>query len=527
MSLELQQALFENKVTRRWLLDYTPISTEVFKVQVFRNHSFELIEHTLPAYLDYANLRVNFSYSGYDDSFSFMELDESVDMILVWIDLNRYKEGDIASYIKARVKELRKRYKGHILVAPLGGQLGIQEPGVVEYSFDGVRKQLGDKFLDEKNLAMTGTPLSNKSMMMVAKELGLRYIPSIIKSPLKAIVVDLDNTLYKGVLGEDGIEGVELTDGHINLQQFLKKKSEEGFFLCISSKNELEDVKRMFAERKDFPLSLSDFTRVEVSWNAKASSIDEIAKFLNIGMDSILFIDDNIGELYSVQSNFPSIHLIHALDDAGLTTDILMNYPGITKFTNTQEDAFRKNDAIANEYRQKMQEQLSPDEYIKSLELKLEYFVNNKEQIERISQLSNKTNQFIFNYMRYSEQDIYDRMADDKYAVISVALSDKLSDSGLICVCVGEKEENVVIIEECFMSCRALGRGIDDIIINVAISEVVKKLGCKNIHICFQKGARNLPAEKYIDKYLAMYKNTTSTFEYNLVNPNVTIINNR
>ncbi len=526
MSIELQKELFEKKVSRRWLVDYVPESQNRYKIQVFRNHSFELIEHTIHAYLDYADMAVDFSYSGYDDSFSFTELKADSDLIIIWVDLERYKDVNVNQYFSQRIVNLRGKYSGPVLIAAMGGNIGIKEPGVVEYSFESIHEKLGEKFYDRKNCEITGTNLSNKAMLLVSQELGLRYIPSLILTPLKAIVVDLDNTLYKGVLGEDGIEGIEVTEGHRKLQKLLKKKSEEGFFVCVASKNEYVDVEELFNKRRDFEIGISDFTKVMVSWNAKAESIKEIANFLNIGMDSIVFVDDNIGELYAVKAEIPSIHLIHATDDANLTSNILFNYPRLEKYSETREDKFRKQDTIANELRHKLQAELSEEDYVKSLGIKLDYKLNCQDQIARISQLSNKTNQFIFNYKRYSEQDILERIERDDYAVISVSLSDKLSDSGLICCCIGKKLPGEIEIEECFMSCRALGRGIDNIIIGEAIKGICKTLHCNNVRIDFRNGPRNMPAEKYLDKYFSEFKNKTSIFRNEEKILNVEIIRN-
>lgn len=526
MSIELQKELFEKKVSRRWLVDYMPKSQNRYKIQIFRNHSFELIEHTIHAYLDYADMVADFNYSGYDDSFSFTELEANSDLIIIWVDLERYKDVDVNQFFSQRIVNLRGKYSGPVLIATMGGSIGIKEPGVTEYSFGSVEKKLGEKFYDRNNSEITGTNLSNKAMLLVSQELGLRYIPSLILPPLKAIVVDLDNTLYRGVLGEDGIEGIEVTEGHKELQKLLKKKSQEGFFVCIASKNEYVDVKELFNKREDFEIELSDFTKVMVSWNAKAESIKEIAKFLNIGTDSIVFVDDNIGELYAVKAELPNIHLIHATDDANITRNVLYYYPGLEKYSETREDKFRKQDTIANELRHKLQEELSEEDYVKSLGIKLDYKLNCREQISRISQLSNKTNQFIFNYKRYSEQDVLERMDRDEYAVIAVSLSDKLSDSGLICCCIGKKLSDEIEIEECFMSCRALGRGIDNIIVSEAIKGICETLRCNKVRIDFKNGPRNMPAEKYLDQYFSEFKNKPAMFINNDKVSNVEIVRN-
>ncbi|MEG7382016.1 HAD-IIIC family phosphatase, partial [Bacillus subtilis] len=133
------------------------------------------------------------------------------------------------------------------------------------------------------------------------------------------MIVDLDNTLYKGVLGEDGVQGVELTQGHIVLQRHLKLFSQQGLFLGIASKNDEIDVRKLLEERVDFVLKPDDFAYIKASWNDKAESIQEIADLLNIHSSSLLFIDDNLGEIVSVLERHPDIKTIWAQDDAEIT----------------------------------------------------------------------------------------------------------------------------------------------------------------------------------------------------------------
>ena len=136
-----------------------------------------------------------------------------------------------------------------------------------------------DDSLSFFNMKFSGTKLSSLTCIEVSKDLGLNYIPSLLKPNLKGIIVDLDNTLYKGVLGEDGIEGITLTLGHKNLQNSLKKLKDQGFFLCVASKNNEQDVIDLFKKREDFPLSLNDFTKVYANWNSKSESIGLIANY--------------------------------------------------------------------------------------------------------------------------------------------------------------------------------------------------------------------------------------------------------
>ena len=517
MDLALQSFLFEKKPSRMELLGYTPtVQLEQYHIQIFRNHSFELIEHTIPAYLDYAGMNVRFSYSGYDDSLSFLELDSTADMLILWIDTRRYAQHPIQPFLEERFHQLRSVYSKPVLLVPFGESVKLSQPGVMVWNLDELQKEMGDRFLDERARDVSGTSLSRHAMMRISELLGLQYVPALLCPPLKAVVVDLDNTLYAGVLGEDGAEKLVLTEGHRQLQAKLKQLAGQGLFLCAASKNDIRDVEHLFSVRKDFPLQKEDFTFIAASWESKAAMIRDLAGKLNINPDSMLFLDDNIGELQTVVSSFPSIKAIHALDDAAITAHILEHYPGIMRVNTAREDSVRKQDVQANLQRQELQNSMSPEEYICSLQLQLVFDYDNPAQLLRISELANKTNQFIFNYKRYSQAEVEQRLSADDYRIVTISLSDRLSDSGLIGVCVGHALGDHVEIEECFISCRALGRGIDDVIVLGAIEGICESFGAHRVRVAFQKGPRNVPAEKFVEDHLLKYLDEAEEFSYSL-----------
>lgn len=524
MSLELQEYIFEKKPKRRELLQYCPKEQgRQYRVQVFRNHSFELIEHTIAVYLDYAGLGVSFSYSNYDDSFSFLDLDATADLVIVWIDGARYPNVSVQDFLSERIQALRSVTNQPVLVLPFRSEVSLNITDVLAVNLSKLCADLGAEIVDERTLAATGTALSGKAMLHVSKVLGLRYLPALLGPALKGVVVDFDNTLYQGVLGEDGIQGITLTPGHLALQQELKRLAGQGFFLCAASKNELEDVCALLDSREDFPLKREDFTKLCVSWKPKAESIEEIANFLNIHTDSLVFIDDNIGELTAVQMQHPQIRLIHAKEDAGITLEVLKSYPGLWKLRSSSDDAKRSADVRSNEERTQLRQTMSHEDYIKSLELQLTYSLNDRQRVGRVAELSNKTNQFIFNYKRYSEAEVEQLMSSEDTAVLTLSLSDRLSDSGLVGVFTGRRQNDHLELEECFVSCRALGRGIDEVMVSGAISVLQKHFGVSKLHVQFQTGPRNKPAEAFVKEHLHDYCTDPSVFTYELPRELLTI----
>lgn len=504
MVMELQRFIFENNPTRRALVSYSPKCSKQFHVQVFRNHSFELVEHTIGAYLDYAGIGVSFSYSGYDDSFSFTELDQSADLILIWIDMTRYRPETASEFLSGRIGQLRTYTSKNILVIPFGLKAAFQIANIAVFNLTDLEKDLGPQFTDDRAKAVSGTSLSSKAMLRISRLLGLKYLPALLQPALKAIVVDLDNTLYSGVLGEDGVEGLVLTEGHLDLQRALKEMAKRGIFLCIASKNDEDEVFRLFRDRQDFILQKEDFTYICASWDEKARSIEKISSFLNIDSSSMVFIDDNIGELTAVHMAFPEIKLICASDGGRATCKVLSEFPGLFRLNLSSEDTLRKSDIQANQARQHMRQRMDQYEYIRSLGIQITFAQDKLAQAARIAELANKTNQFIFNYKRYTLSDIENMMAAKEYLVVAVSMSDRLSDSGLIGVCVGRKRPDYTEIEECFISCRALGRGVEHVIVLEAIRQISEQFGSK-VHICYRQGERNQPASQFVQRYLSRF----------------------
>jgi FkbH-like protein len=318
---------------------------------------------------------------------------------------------------------------------------------------------------------------------------------------IKAIVLDLDNTLYSGVLGEDGPQGVELTGAHRDLQAELLRLRENGIFLALASRNEIEDVERLFSDRKDFLLKKEHFSTTRISWEPKATGIASVISNLRIGADAVLFIDDNPGEIAATAAEIPGLKFLHA-SSAEATSRALKQYPGISGRKLEHADSLRVSDMAANELRAELLINSSdPIEYLTSLCAELTLSLNPEPFIRRISELSNKTNQFNTNFARLTEAEISRRLADPVSRIVSIALLDRLSDSGLIGMIAGRIQENELLIDDLCISCRALGRHLEDIMITEAISAMADDNKVETIAFAFKEGPRNRPAREWLAKY--------------------------
>lgn len=490
--------LFQPKLKRLELLKLPKNKCKThLKVNVFRNHSFEMVENIIQPFLNFSSIDAEFHYSDYDDSLNFGEIKDT-NINILWLDLDRYKNIDLIKWLEEKVIELKAISKAPILLVYISdNELEVTFTQTNFYHFCVNSTLDASGLYDLVKEKFSGTRLSNKACVELARVIGMKYIPAILKPALKALVFDMDNTLYNGILGEDGVNGIEITDIHRKIYAKMKQLKSQGFLLTIASKNEEEDVKEFFIKRKDFPFNWNDFAVIKANWELKSQNILTIAKMLNIGTDAMLFIDDNPAEIQNVESAGIDIKTILAKTPE-LTLNILEYYPNLLKLTSSKEDVLRTQDIQANQTRNELVKRLSPKEYFEKLEIKLDFYINNKEHIQRITELLNKTNQFILTYARLTLTQVEE--AQNNGVVITINMSDKLSDSGIIAILVANKSsEGFINLQEMTVSCRALGRNLENIMLPKMFELANQHLnGNGKILINYKKGPRNMPAINWL-----------------------------
>lgn len=289
----------------------------------------------------------------------------------------------------------------------------------------------------------------------------------------KCIILDLDNTLWGGVIGDDGMAGIEIGElgkGHVftNLQRWFKQLKDCGIIIAICSKNDEDIAKEPFEKHDEMVLSLSDISLFVANWNDKASNIRVIQESLNIGMDSIVFLDDNPFERNLVKEKFPDIEVPELPEDPALWLAFLQkqNYFDTASYTGERSDRTKLYQA---EYERKKLKQNfeSIDDYLQSLMM-----VGNAKPFEplkypRISQLTQRSNQFNLRTIRYTENEIQRIAEDDHYITLYYTLKDKFGDHGLVSVVILEKRsDEELFVDTWLMSCRVLKRGMEEFIIN-------------------------------------------------------------
>lgn len=490
-----------------------------FRLRVHRNQAFEFVASVLGPFLAFGGRRADISYSDYDDSLA-LQVEGQADVELLWIDFDRYGERlssrDLAAWFGERVQALRGLTDARILIADSPAPTAATElndelrklaqslPGVSVVPLSDIAGALGPRTFDRRAARVTGMPLSDAACLRVARALGLVWLPAALGPRLKAIALDLDNTLYAGVLGEDGPGGVQLSAAHVDLQRKLLRLREQGLFLALASRNEPDDVDRLFAERPDLPLRPGHFSARSIAFRDKAAGIRVIATALRIAPDAILFLDDNPGEIAAVASEVAGVKMLHAAD-TGLTARALDCYPGLHGYPPGREDALRVADlAAAEERAQAAASAQSREAYLRSLAIVLTFATNQTVHLERMAALSNKTNQFNTGFLRLTDAHVAKRLADPRCRTISIALRDRLSDSGIVGVLFAQRDGSTLVVDEIVISCRALGRNIEQAMVTEALRRALRDLPASEVRFVFREGPRNSPARAFLAEYAGL-----------------------
>jgi FkbH-like protein len=377
--------------------------------------------------------------------------------------------------------------------------------GVFIWDFDGFSRARGlDTLFDPKMWYVSKNPFKPSAYPAIAEDL-LRYIRGAFGRVKKCVVVDLDNTLWGGVAGEDGLEGVKL--GHAypgncyrDFQKELLKLYHRGILLAIDSKNNEEDALRVLDEHPDMILRRRHFAAVRINWQDKAANLRAIARELNIGLDSMVFIDDNPAECALISQECPECAVVVLPDKPYLLPAAVSAIAGLENIHITEEDR-RKGDLYrAEAARREQEDQYSNlDEFLRSLEMEVAIDPATRFSIPRIAQLTQKTNQMNMTTRRYSEAQIDAFANDPARAVFSVSARDRFGDHGIIGVMILELRESEYAIDTFLLSCRVIGRGIEQAMVAFAAG-LARARGIERLSGEFVRTAKNTPAAGFYER---------------------------
>ena len=320
----------------------------------------------------------------------------------------------------------------------------------------------------------------------------------------KCIAVDLDNTLWGGVIGEDGVDGIVLSNHkegarYYDAQLILKKMKEQGVMLAVLSKNNVEDVETVYSH-PHMILQHDDFVSEIIDWNPKSTNIRQMAKSLNIGLDSFVFLDDNPAEREQMIAECPEVTVIDFPKDSSLLPDVLeqVYYEYFLSLDVTGEDTKKTAMYKAESLRKaEMSSSASVEDFLKKLEMTMSIHYMLPEEEKRVVQLVNKTNQFNLTTKRYSEEEI--KTLAQNGDIITVHMADKYGDQGLVSVIILTYDDTIAEIDSFLMSCRVMGRNAEYEMLS-RIKNMLKSKNIVKLKSSYSKTAKNTPVNTLYEK---------------------------
>jgi FkbH-like protein len=330
---------------------------------------------------------------------------------------------------------------------------------------------------------------------LVARLIGARRGQS-----KKCLVLDLDDTLWGGVIGDVGLEGIVLGEGsaageaHLALQRYAKALKSRGIILAVCSKNEAAIAEAAFREHPEMLLKRADISAFIVNWTDKAQNLRAIAEQLNIGLDSLVFVDDNPAERARVRASLPMVAVPELPDDPAHYVRSIADAGYFEAVTFTIEDRQRVEQYAANAERESLRGSLeSMDDFLRGLDMSLVFGPVTAVELARATQLINKTNQFNTTTRRYTAEELSALTGDPENITLQFRLIDRFGDNGIVSVlilCRDEQDPGLFELVSWVMSCRVFGRQLEYEAMNIAV-ESARGRGARTLHADFIATARN------------------------------------
>jgi FkbH-like protein len=356
----------------------------------------------------------------------------------------------------------------------------------------------------------------------LANEL-MPYIISFLGLTKKCIVVDLDNTLWGGIVGEDGFDGIRLGpqppgNAFVEFQKYLKALSQRGIILAINSKNNFDDAIKVVREHPFMVLKENDFSCMKINWNDKASNMREISEELKIGLDSFVFFDDDPVNRALIREIMPEITTPDLPHDPSCYSEVIQSLHDFSTFQITSEDSNRGQ--MYSEQKLRIESQNSSSdisEFLKTLNLEIDIKKTNSFTIPRISQLTLKTNQFNLTTKRYQEDEIKKFSENNNILIGCAQIKDKFGDNGITGVFIVEKtNSDEWFLDTFLLSCRVMGREVEKGMLSFIINQA-KKNNIKRLKAKFIPTSKNKPIENFLPN--CKFHQENDFWIYNLETP--------
>lgn len=355
------------------------------------------------------------------------------------------------------------------------------------------------KIYDKRNWDIAGLPYNHESLKIIASNFSKKLYENIAK-PIKVIATDLDNTFWSGVAGD---EKIKLKTKKVNFEEYhkalinLKKK---GYLLTIVSKNNINTVKDIFKINKFKFLKLSDFILIKANWKPKSENLKDIAKELNVGEDSIVFIDDSKHERFEVLKNANKIRVFPFVEKKFI--NIVKQFPEFQKSVNLAEDK-KKTKMYLDQFKRTKAKSKTKNfnEYLKLLDQKIKLRKDSISTLDRSAQMETKINQFNMTLERYNYNEVRKFIKDENKTSYLFKVEDKFGDNGYVCSVLTERINNNCYLRSFLMSCRVIERDVEYNILNFVIKDQFKKYKVEKIISKVKKGDRNSDFILFYEKF--------------------------
>lgn len=320
------------------------------------------------------------------------------------------------------------------------------------------------------------------------------------RSPYKVVVVDCDQTLWKGYCGEDGPGGIEIDSQYKKVQEFILAQRGAGMLLCLCSKNNEEDVIEIFDRRSEMILKLEHLIAWRINWKPKSINLRELAEELQLGLDSFIFIDDDPAECAEVEANCPDVLVLQIPREPVDVDAFLGNIWALDRLKQVEGGVDRTSLYKQNAQRERLRKSAENlQDFLAQLELEIEISRLEPRQFARASELSYRTNQFNLTNLKRSESDFRRLRGSDAYEALIVGVRDRFGDYGLVGLMAFEYGAESLKVETFLLSCRALGRGVEAQMLS-RLGVIAVQRGLSSVDLTFSPTKKNLPAADFLNR---------------------------
>jgi FkbH-like protein len=358
---------------------------------------------------------------------------------------------------------------------------------------------------DAKMRHLAGMRLPQAVLPSLARAMA-GYVAPSLGLTRKCVVVDLDNTLWGGIVGEDGPSGIRLGNTapgseFVEFQRFLKSLSERGILLAVNSKNNPGDAAEVLQNHPAMVLREADFSAIRINWKPKPENMASIAQELNLGLDSLVFVDDNPDEREQMRQMLPEVLTVDLPPDPARYRALLESLPQLQVLEVTAEDRARATSYRAQQERTEIRRAAaSLEEYLASLEISIEVEPVSDRTAQRVAQLFQRTNQFNVTTRRYDVSDVQRFARDPGATFLALHARDRFGDHGLVAVVLARDDAGVCLIDSLLMSCRVIGYGIETALL-CAVQDAALEAGADRLAGEFIPTSKNGPARDLYDRH--------------------------